>query len=353
MHFFVIGVNHKTAPISIREKFFLNEIERDYLLSELKSDPSIVEAFVVSTCNRTELYIHSISDVFQDSHIVQHICSIKKIDYNTGLLGYFYTLKGEDMVRHILQVVCGLDSLVLGEKQILGQVRDALLRSQEKGFLSTHFNILSNIVLRCGKKVRTETDIDCGGSSVSWAAIAKAEQALHGLDDKKVLMIGAGEMSKLAVGQFSTKGFEKLYLMNRTREHAEALADQIAGEVVGFCDIKEVLAQVDLCVCCSGAPHYILEEELVSKVMQTRKGQKLVIVDISMPRNVDPKIHDVENVVLYDIDDLDSVVAKNMQKREQAVEIVHTVIEEKIGQYQDKIQKIKECQEEMVMESFS
>ena len=174
MRLLVIGANHKTTPISIREKFYLNDMEQDVLLAELKSDPAVVEAIIVSTCNRTEVYVHLIEGRYDETVLVKRICRIKKVDYNTGLLGYFYTLRGEEMVRHLLQVASGLDSLVLGEKQILGQVREALERSREKGLLSAHFNILANIVLRCGKKARTETDIDCGGSSVSWAAVSKA-----------------------------------------------------------------------------------------------------------------------------------------------------------------------------------
>ena len=154
-------------------------------------------------------------------------------------------------------------------------------------------------------------------------------------------MIGAGEMSKLAVGQFTNKGFRKLYLMNRTREHAEKLAATAHAEVVSFCDIKEILGQVDLCICCSSAPHYILEKDSVAKVMPQRTQQKLVILDISMPRNVDPKVREVEGVTLFDIDDLDSVVAKNMEKRQTAVSEVLFIVEDKVQSFQEKARKIQ------------
>ncbi|MBP9853288.1 MAG: glutamyl-tRNA reductase [Candidatus Omnitrophica bacterium] len=339
MEIIVVGINHKTAPISIREKFYLNSIQQDLLLSELRSDPAVVEAFVVSTCNRIEIYVHVINE-YEPKKIVMLICQIRELAYSSGLMGYFYIEHQRAAVEHLFKVVTGLDSLVLGEKQILGQVKSAFEKSAGKHFLGKNFNILWNVAIRTGKKARNETDISSGGSSISWAAVTKAEKYLGTLSDKSVLMIGAGEMSKLAVGQISDKGFRKLYLMNRTIEHAQCLADTFNGEVVSFCDIKEILSDVDLCICSSSAPHYILDKLIVEKVMELRKGKQLIFMDISMPRNIDPKIASINNVVLYHIDDLESVVQENLMKREAAVRDVEKIVAAKLDEYYSKIARL-------------
>ncbi len=335
-----VGINHKTAPISIREKFYLNSTQQDLLLSELKSDPAVVEAFVISTCNRTEVYVHVINTAYEPESLVQLICQIRDIAYNSGLMGYFYTHTNQDAVQHLFRVIAGLDSLVLGERQILGQLKSAFEKAQTRGFFVQGFNILSNVAIRVGKKAQNETQIGAGGSSVSWAAITKAEQYLGSLGDKKVLMIGAGKMSKLAVGQISNRGFEKLYVMNRTIAHAEALAELFEAEVVSFCDIKETLGEVDLCICSSSAPHYILDPDTVKRVMELRQGRQLIFMDISMPRNIDPKIAQLENVVLYHIDDLETVVEANRLKRQAAVQAVEGIIADKMNGFYAKLEKL-------------
>lgn len=339
MNIFAVGINHKTAPISIREKFYLNSIQQDLLLSELKSDPAVTEAFVASTCNRTEVYVHLIDADYEIENIVMIICQIREIAYSSGLMGHFYVHGGREAVQHLLRVSAGLDSLVIGERQILGQMKSAFEKGQTKGFFFKNFNILSNVAIRTGKKAQTETDIGAGGSSISWAAIMMAERDLGTLVDKSVLMIGAGQMSKLAVGQISNKGFSKLYLMNRTEEHALALATEYSAEVVSFCEMREILTKVDLCLCSSSAPHYVIDRNTVEKAMAERNDRPLIFVDISMPRNIDPKIALVENVSLYHIDDLEPVVEQSLLKRQAAVKEVEQIIAGKIDEFYIKIQK--------------
>jgi len=227
----VIGVNHKTAPIEVREKFYLTAIQQELLLSELKQQPNVCESFILSTCNRSEVYLHLI-DPIPLEFVIKLIADIKSIPFSPNLSGYFYQYSDREAVEHLLRVSCGLDSLVIGEKQILGQVKEALRMSQDKSFFMKPFNILANVTLRTGKKARLETQIGYGGSSVSWAAVTKAQEILGELSAIKVLVIGAGKMSKLAVGQMANKGFKELFLMNRTHEHAVALAESFNGSAV-------------------------------------------------------------------------------------------------------------------------
>ena len=348
----LIGLNHKTAPIEIREQFYLSENKRDLYLSELKSHPEVIEAFVLSTCNRTEIYVHTIDQDIDMESYVYLLSKIKGVEFSPDMLDHFYHFNNDAALRHLFEVSAGLDSLVLGEKQILGQIKMAFERAKERGILGRNFNILANSTIRVGKKARNETDIDIGGSSVSWAAIRKAEKEFGSLEDKTVLMIGAGEMSKLAVGQIHSKGFKKLYVMNRTPEHAEKLASQFDGECVAFCDIKEVLAKVDLCVCSSSAPHYILDKISVEKSMKLRDNRPLLFIDISMPRNLDPEIEDVPNTKLYCIDDLKMVVERNMKLREKAIDDVKEIVEDKISEYHTKLEKANEYASTDLIESI-
>jgi glutamyl-tRNA reductase len=337
----IIGLNHKTAPIEIREKFYLNNLEADLLLSELKNNPAVSEAFVLSTCNRIEVYLKRADQTVSGGFIVDMIARIKKTVFDFDYSKYIYTYEGSAAMEHLLRVATGLDSLVLGEKQILGQVKTSAQRSREIGVLSAYFNILTNIAIRAGKKAQNETEISFGGSSVSWAAIEMAERTLGTLAGKKVLLIGAGKMGELALSNLHNRGLDKLYLMNRTGEKAEALAKQYNGIPASFFDIKELLAEVDLCICSAGAPHYILDKEQMSKIMPARNGKSVLFIDISMPRNIDPAVSEVTGVTLCSIDDLDQVVNANMQKRRDAVVAVEAIIAQKIVEFNEKIDKLK------------
>ncbi|MCA9408066.1 MAG: glutamyl-tRNA reductase, partial [Candidatus Omnitrophica bacterium] len=259
MNLFTIGINHKTAPIDIREKFYLNATQQRLLLSELKNNPAVIESFVISTCNRTEVYLNVIDFYYPLEEVINLISSIKENKEILSFKNFIYIYREQKSVEHLLRVICGLDSLVLGEKQILGQLKDAFEVARAEGALSKYFNLLTNIALRTGKKAQTETNICYGGSSVSWAAIAMAEKVLDTLENKSVLILGAGKMSELAVKQLAQKKLKKLYLMNRSIDNALNLASKYSGEVVEYCDIKETLTEVDLCICSTNAPHYVLE----------------------------------------------------------------------------------------------
>ncbi len=341
-YMFIIGLNHKTAPIHIREKFYLNPQQQDLLLSELKSHPQVAEAFVLSTCNRVEVYVKRVDPSVNQEFILALIAKIKKTPFDFDIKQYVYIYESNQALEHLLHVACGLDSLVLGEKQILGQVKTAVERAREVGVLSKHFNILTNLAIRAGKKAQHETDISHGGSSISWAAIEMAQKELGGqLVDKSVLVIGAGKMGEIALNQLNNRGVEKIYLMNRTGEKAEELAQKYNGISASFFDIKEILGEVDVCFCCVGAPHYILGKDAVSKIMAQRAHKPLIMIDISMPRNIDPDVAEIPGVQLKAIDDLDEIVQLSLRKRHQAVAQVEDIIRQKILEFNDKILKLK------------
>lgn len=333
----VVGLNHKTTPIDVRESLYLGAFERELLLSELKNDPCVVEAIVLSTCNRTEIYANLIND--NPELLLKILLRLKNLPLNSDFKKYFYIYQGSQAIAHLLKVSAGLDSLILGEKQILGQIREAVELSRKKGMLGKSFNILSNIAIRAGKKARTETQIDCGGSSISWAAVTMAQKLLGTLQDKSVLIIGAGKMGRLAVDYLRNKGVANIYVTNRTHETAIALAKEFDATAVAFWDMKEFLSKVDVCICSASAPHYLIEKDLVETAMAGRQERKLVCIDISMPRNINPEISSLKNVSLVAIDDLDKVVEDNTKKRLEAVEEVERIVSAKVNEFYSKLAK--------------
>jgi len=340
MKILLVGINHKTSSIDTREKFFLNTLERELLLSTFKNDPAVVSSIILSTCNRCEIYVNA-TDGYLTQEILKKLFLIKNQTQSEAYQGLFYTLEGKDAVHHLLRVACGLDSLILGEKQILGQIKDAVFLSRQNLMMDRTFNILTNFVLETGKKARRETQIDFGGSSVSWAAVCMAQNILGSLQGKAVLILGSGKMGRLAVEQLVNKGVNKIYIMNRTIEKAQELAAQSCGIAVPFWEMPDILPKVDVCICSSSCPHYLIDRDLVEHTMKARSGQKSVFIDISMPRNIDPKVAEVNGVCLVTVDDLDRVVQDNIQKRLGAAEQVEKIVSNKVQEFYGAIDKIR------------
>ena len=333
----VVGINHKMAPIEIREKFYLSGTERELLLSQLKNDPAVLEAFVLSTCNRSEVYASMIASSCEV--LWEALLRVKKLFFATGLKKYFYFYHQEEAVHHILRVAAGLDSLVLGEKQILAQIKDAFDLSYHKGMMGRTFNILTNFVLQTGRKARRETEIDHGGVSISWAAVAIAQETLGTLQNKAVLILGSGKMSSLAVTHLKQKGVGRVLVMNRTLSKAVELAQCCQGTAMPFWRIKEVLETVDVCICSTGSPHYLIDRDLVEKVMSSRPQRQLVCVDISVPRNIAPAVASIKNTFLFSVDDLDKAVEGNIKKRLLSIDGVERIIEDKVEEFYQTLQR--------------
>jgi len=340
MKILTVGINHKTSPIETREKFFLTPLEREFLLSEFKNEPSVIAAIILSTCNRCEIYA-SVDDDYQPHEILEKLFSIKHQPQTHEFQKLFYVLEGQEAVVHLLRVACGLDSLILGEKQILGQIKDAVLLSRQNTMMDKTFNILANVALETAKKARRETHIDFGGSSVSWASVMMAQNILGSLQDKTVLILGSGKMGRLAVEQLINKGVKKIYIMNRTMEKAEELAKHSGGIAVSFWEMKEILSQVDVCICSASCAHYLIDRDLVENTVRIRNGQKLVCIDISVPRNIDPQVAEVTDVCLVTVDDLDRVVQDNIQKRLSAARQVEEIISNKVREFSQVMDKIR------------
>jgi len=339
---FVIGINHKTSSIDIREKFFLGKPDCELLLAQLKSSPFVIEALVLSTCNRTEIYAHLIED--DPDLLIRHLFRLKKIEYTSELRKHFYVHASNQAIVHLLRVSGGIESLVLGEKQILGQVKAAIELSRGAGMLGKYFNLVTNAAIRVGKKAQNETLIGCGGSSTSWAAITMAHSLLGSLENKNILILGAGKMGKLTVNHLQNKGLANIYIVNRSYEKAVTLAEKCGGTAVGFWDLKMAMQNSDICICSVGAPHYIIDTALVREVIEKRAHREMLFIDISMPRNIDPAVSEISRVQLKSIDELDPIMEETVKKRQDSVRNVEAIIENKLEHVCAKWSKIRELE---------
>ncbi|MBF0330823.1 MAG: glutamyl-tRNA reductase [Candidatus Omnitrophica bacterium] len=337
MPFVLVGVNHKTCPLDVREKFFLQPAEKELLLAQLKNDPRVLAAVVLSTCNRTEIY----ADLLKaDPAAIFHVFfNLKQLPIPGDLHKYIYVRYEADVVEHLLRVITGLDSLILGEGQILGQVKEALSISRHRHMLNKEFNILSHMAVETARKVRRETDIDRGGMSIAWAAVSKAQEVGGSLKGKIILLMGSGKMGRLVVQQLQKKGAARIYVMNRTEDKAVELAGQCDGVAVHFWQIREILEEADVCICSAGAPHYLVDGDLMVRVMAQRPERRLLMVDIAVPRNIDPLAAKVPGVSLMTVDDLAETVEGNMNRRVAAAELAAEIVRAKTQEFYKKLDR--------------
>lgn len=327
----LIGLNHKTAPVEIRERLSFAGAQV-HPLEKLKAlNPYFKEAFFLSTCNRVEFAF-----VYEDSKkelLLQSFSEFLKAE--TGftweeLSKYFYLFADEEAIRHLFEVGCGLDSLVLGEPQILGQLKEAYKTALKYKTSGIVLNKLLHRAFFVAKRVRTETGIGGGAVSVSYAATQLAKKILGSLKNKKALLIGAGEMAELACQHLISMGVEEILIANRTFSKAVELAQKFKGKPYSLEELSEVLLEADIVISSTGAPGYILTKNLLSPLLKPRKYRPLFIIDIAVPRDVEPEVNDLENVYLFDIDDLKEVVEENLKARKKEALRARAIIEEEV-----------------------
>lgn len=328
MHILVFGLNHRTAPLQVREKFYISEERIGEFIMDLQKR-ALKEVVVLSTCNRTEIYLFS--EVPERDLILLKSSLIDFLKVEEKWLGeYTYILYDRDAYRHLLSVACGLDSMVIGEPQILGQVKDAYriaTFNNSTGFLS---NKIFHRAFNIAKRVRTETKIGYNPLSISSMAVEMAKRIFGDLREKKILTIGAGEMTKIALKSFKKEGIEKLYIVNRTFANAKRLAEEIVGEALPFSETERLLLDVDLVLTSTGAEEYIIKKDNLHRTMRLRKFRPLFIIDIAVPRDVEPSVNDIENVYLYNIDDLKELSQKHLNDRMKEAEKAREIVEEEV-----------------------
>ncbi|WP_041695264.1 glutamyl-tRNA reductase [Alicyclobacillus acidocaldarius] len=331
MKIFVVGLSHKTAPVELRERVSLGEAEVRHVLTQLRDSRTVLESVVVSTCNRLEVYGLGPSARAGSDFALSAVAHLTGVDRDL-LKRYAYVREGEDAVRHAMRVACGLDSVVFGETQILGQVRDAYQLSLEEGATGSVLNRLFREVIHVGKRAQTETSIGREAVSVSYAAVQLARKVLGELRDKQVVVIGAGHMAGLAARHFAAHQPKSLLIFNRTLERAQALAAEVGGDARPLDEVglAEALIRADVVLSAIGRGRYVVTQEMVANAMTSRRGRPLVILDIAVPRDVDPEVSRWTSAYLYDVDDLEGVVAANLEERARQEAAVEAMIDESV-----------------------
>lgn len=328
MRLLLTGLSHHTAPVDVREKLAFPEAELAGALAELRSQPGVDEAIILSTCNRVELAVTSPSGD-PSSAIDAFLERSRGLDLS-ALQRHLYRHGDDDAIRHIFRVAASLDSMVLGEPQILGQLKAAFAAAKESGAVHGYLESVLTRAFSVAKRVRSETEIGRSAVSVSYAAIELARQIFGHLDDKRVLLIGAGKMSELAARHLRRAGCSRILVTNRTAERAAEMAALVEGEVIDYAAYQTRLHEMDIVLTSSGAPEYLLRKDQMRHVLERRRNRPVFLIDIAVPRNVDPAVNQLDNVFLYDIDDLGRAVEENRQARRKEAEQAEQIIEEEI-----------------------
>lgn len=329
MKVFVVGLNHKTADVDVREKLAFNGSRLEEGLIKFKELPDIEEAMILSTCNRVELYANVRDTVKAFESIKTFLSEFHNL--NRGSLdNALYIYDDINAVRHIFRVASSLDSMVIGEPQILGQLKDAFELALEKKTTGVLLNRLMKKAISVAKRVRTKTRIAENAVSISFAAVELAKKIFTDLSKRVFMLLGAGEMAELAARHLISNGVKEVIVSNRTYERACELAKEFNGRPVKFDEFIQEIVRADIVICSTGAPKYVLLKNQMQKVMKERKQRPAFIIDISVPRNIDPEINDLDNIYLYNIDDLQGVVDANIFERQKEAEKAEKIIEEEI-----------------------
>ena len=334
MHILVVGLNYKTAPVEIRERFAFQESELAEALNELRSMKSILECLIVSTCNRTEVYV-----VADQLHTGRHFTKSFLASWfdlpKNEFTPYLDIREDYHAIEHLFRVTCGLDSMILGETQILGQIKESFLFAQEHKATGTIFNHLFKQSITLAKKAHSETEIGEHAVSVSYAAVELGKQIFGDFNNKHVLILGAGKMSELTAKHLHANGAEKITVINRTEAKSMELAEKFLGQAKPMEDLINAIIDADILISSTGARDYVVTADFVRTALKKRKGRPIFMVDIAVPRDLDPKLAEFDEVFLYDIDDLEGIVQANLEERKKEAEKIELMVEAEIDVFKE------------------
>ncbi|GAB6416167.1 glutamyl-tRNA reductase [Bacillus luti] len=329
MHILVVSVNYRTAPVEFREKLTFQAAELERAMTTLQNQKSVLENVIVSTCNRTEVY--AVVDQLHTGryYIKKFLADWFQLEIEE-VAPYLTIFEQDGAVDHLFRVTCGLDSMVVGETQILGQIKDSFLEAQQVKATGTIFNELFKQVITLAKRAHSETTIGESAMSVSYAAVELGKKIFGELTDCHVLILGAGKMGELALQNLYGSGARKVTVMNRTLSKAEVMAEKYMGHAKSLSELQCALLEADILISSTGASEYVITKEMMTKVEKMRSGRPLFMVDIAVPRDIDPAIDELEGSFLYDIDDLQGVVEANRAERLKEAEKIQFMIEEEM-----------------------
>jgi glutamyl-tRNA reductase len=328
MAFKILGINHKTAPVALREKVAFSEERLLTALQTLRQEAGVAEVVILSTCNRTEVYWAGSASGDELSHWLE-----RHHGNNLDLAASLYVHQEQRAVEHAFSVASGLDSMVLGEAQILGQLKDAYRVAQEAGSTGPSLNKLFQAAFSAAKRVRSETRIGENAVSIASASVSLARRVYSDLSARTTLMVGAGEMNALVARHFASAGVQRMVIANRTRARAEALAAELKAHAVGLDELDAELVQADIVIACTASAVPLISKRAAESAIRARRRRPIFMVDLGVPRDIDPAITDLEDVYLFSIDDLQQLVEENRQQREVAAGGARLVIDEEVARF--------------------
>ena len=330
MRLLVTGLNHRTAPVEVRERVAFAEGALPEALRNLKGRNGLLEGMILSTCNRVEIAVTSDEQSDPNPTVNAFLTEAHNLEQH-ALAQYFYRYEGRDAIRHIFRVAASLDSMVVGEPQILGQLKGAYAAAKTAGAMNGFLELVLTRAFSVAKRVRSETEIGQNAVSVSYAAVELAREIFGSLENRKVLLVGAGKMTELAARHLRRSGASNIFVTNRTRARADSMARLFDGKVVEYDQLQQTLPEMDIVITSSAAPHYIISREDMKRAIDIRRNRPMFLIDIAVPRNIEPSVNQVDNVFLYDIDDLEKVIQSNRKGRlkeaAQAEEIIAEEVE--------------------------
>lgn len=332
MYLVTVGLNHRSAPVEVREKLTFPEDRLAEALNKLKSYKEVRGCVILSTCNRTEIY-GAVIDVEKGLSGIRDFLARRCHVDKSELKNYLYTYTLYDVVNHLFRVAAGLDSMILGETQILGQVRVAYQQACDYGATNRVLNTLFQQAVSVGKRVRTETEIDRNAVSISYAAVELAKQRLNGLEGRSILVVGAGKISELTAKHLLANGVTDVLVANRSYDKAENLAAQFNGRAVKYENLFDHMAEADIVISATSATGYIIGQKDIHQVMKKRAGRRLFLIDIAVPRDIDPAVAKVKDVDLFDIDDLQHVVDSNLAERKKEAVKAEKIVEQEMDAF--------------------
>jgi glutamyl-tRNA reductase len=338
MSIVLVGINHKTAPVEVRELLAFSDEACAEGLRKLVDGELVREGLIVSTCNRVEVLSATASDQIEHGaqRITDFLDTVRRLP--PGFLSkHVYRHANEEAIRHIFRVASSLDSMVVGEPQVLGQVRHAYSLAVEAGTAGRVLNRLVHHTFRVAKRVRSETGIAASAVSISYMAVELGKKIFDSLKGRVVMLIGAGEMAELSARHLVNAGAARVLIANRTEEAAQRLAEEFNGVSVPFERLAESLSEADVIICSTNAPHYIVSEQMIRAAVEQRRNRPTCVIDISVPRNVDPAVTNVPNVFVFDIDDLESVISSNIREREREAERAELIVQSEVMQFQQSL----------------
>lgn len=332
MTLLALGINHKTAPVSLRERVAFAPETLDRALESLLDQPMVQGGVVLSTCNRTELYLSVDQQDNLHDGLIRWLCEYHNLKEDE-LRNSLYWHQDNDAVSHLMRVASGLDSLVLGEPQILGQVKKAFADSQRGHLKASELERLFQKSFSVAKRVRTETDIGASAVSVAFAACTLARQIFESLSTVTVLLVGAGETIELVARHLRQHSVRKMIIANRTRERAQLLADEVGAEVIALSDVDARLQEADIIISSTASPLPIIGKGMVERALKARRNQPMLLVDIAVPRDVEPDVGKLANAYLYSVDDLQSIISHNLAQRKAAAVEAETIVAQETSEF--------------------